>query len=193
MSVVPTEIKVEPAGGADRYKPVTEKGPLWDRTTKNPGFNSLTHKLTNSPWNIGLDGQTLPLDGFGRGNQGEIQRDITILANQTAVNDNLTAGTTKVLEELASIKELVDPEKMAQTAKVAAAKVETTAAKAETALKQIESAAEVSAASAPLMAKLEAMQAMLQASEARQQAMEVRQQAMEVKLTEVSQACCVVM
>jgi hypothetical protein len=29
---------------------------------------------------------------------GEIQRDITVLPNQTAVNHNLTAGTTQVLE-----------------------------------------------------------------------------------------------
>jgi hypothetical protein len=107
-----------------------------------------------------------------------------LIANQTAVNHNLAAG-------FASMKQLVDPEKMVQTAKIAAAKVETTAAKAEKTLKQIESAAEVTAASAPLMAKLEAIQATQQAGEARLQAMEVRQRAMEAKLATV--CACVVM
>jgi hypothetical protein len=100
---------------------------------------------------------------------------IITAANQIALDHNQTAGTRQVLEELGSIKQLVDPEKMAQEAKTAASKIETT-------LKQVESAAEVTAASAPLMAKLEAIQATLQAVQSRQHAIEGRQQVIESKV-----------
>jgi hypothetical protein len=172
--------KVVPAGDADRYKPVISTGyPLdYSKETKTGllvGTTEYRERLIN------------PSSGLLVSDY----REICIVANQTAVNDNLTAGTTQVLAKLDTMKELMDPEKLAQTAKIAAVK-------AETALKQIESAAEVTAASAPLMAKLEAMQATLQASEAtlqasevRQQAMEVRQQAIEAKLAKGS--ACVVM
>jgi hypothetical protein len=86
----------------------------------------------------------------------------------------------------------MDPEKMVQTAKIVAAKVETVS---ETALKQIESAAEVTVVSAPLMAKLEAIQATQQAIQATQQAIQATQQAMEVRqqAIEANDFACVVM
>jgi hypothetical protein len=84
------------------------------------------------------------------------------------INTNQIAGTDMLLQELGSVKQLIDPEKRAQEASVAAAKAEAT-------LKQVESAAEVTAASGPLLAKLEAIEARLtklDEMEARQQPME---------------------
>jgi hypothetical protein len=88
---------------------------------------------------------------------------------QQTINTNQIAGTDMLLQELGSVKQLIDPEKRAQEASVAAAKAEAT-------LKQVESAAEVTAASGPLLAKLEAIEARLtklDEMEARQQPMDM--------------------
>jgi hypothetical protein len=114
-------------------------------------------------------------------------------ANEVAAHANVVAGTERVLQELAGMKLLIDPEARSQEAGVAAAK-------AQTALKQIESAAEITVASRPLLEKLEviatkldAMEAGLQAMEAGQKAMEARQQAMEARQQKIENKCCVVM
>jgi hypothetical protein len=114
-------------------------------------------------------------------------------ANEVAAHANVVAGTERVLQELAGMKLLIDPEARSQEAGVAAAK-------AQTALKQIESAAEITVASRPLLEKLEviatkldAMEAGQQAMEAGQKAMEARQQAMEARQQKIENKCCVVM